>query len=189
MGGVLIRIVLLMIIAMMSLIFLQHYLDVTEENFNVYNQRLITITYYKQLFNNIINSGLLDDLYEYDAFLIGGDAVLIGDDTIYPLYVLNYYDEDSAEYEMALQYFIERGFLYTTETVLDYSDMELDYEYLHYFQQTLNEFEQATGVSLIVYYDMYKVYEGTCNSVLWYEFESVYFDNYGFMHIVKIIFC
>lgn len=184
-----VRIILLLIIAMVSLMTLQHYIDMHWENLNTYNQRLVTISYYKKLFDNIVNSGLFDGIYLYSAVLVDADLILVNDRTVFPLYVLSYFEEDSAEYEMALQYFIQEGLLFSSEVVLDYKKVPINYEYLHFFQEKMREFEEATGVNMIVYYDGFKLYESTCSSVYVYEFETIYFDYYGLMHIVRIVFC
>lgn len=188
-----IRVVLFTIIAVITLITLSHYLTMQEETIHEYNQRVMTIGYYKELFDNIVNSGLFDDLYTYNGYIINGTLYTLNSQNIFPLYILTYYDENSYEYLVALNYIYSYNLIQQSgSSYLDYGDStvaSINPDYLNYFKQKMDEFHTATGVNMKIYYDIYNVYDNNCKSIYSYSFETIYIDKYQFMHIIKVTFC
>lgn len=185
--------VLLFIIIVLAVTFsLNSMLDSKEVLIGEYNNRVLSFTYYETVFDNIVNSGLFDELYNYKGFISNGNLYSVSRQSLFPLYVLTYYDEDTEQYALSLTYGELGVYTPTSSPYLDYSNgnvVSINSQNLEYFREKMDELHQNLKINMVIYYDIYKVYENQCHSPVKYSFETIYIDKYGLMHIVRIIFC
>jgi len=180
----LLRVLLFIIIVLAVTFSLNSLLDTKEVVLTEYNSRVLSFTYYKVLFDNIVDSGLFDGVYEYSP--------VSDKKALFPLYILTYYDEDSEQYALALSYDTSNAYTLTPTNYNPLSNntgVTINTQKLNNLKEKLDELHNNIGVNMVVYYDVNKVYENQCHNPVKYSFETIYIDSDGLPHVIEIIFC